>query len=42
MKLAANDPSDDPTITVIMRYTLPMALIGIVAALAFIAWALSL
>ena len=42
MQRAANDPSDDPTITAIMRYTLPMALIGIVAALAFIAWALSL
>jgi len=38
---AANDPSTDPTITFAMRYTLPVALVGIVALLAFVAWLLS-
>ena len=38
---AANDPSTDPTITFAMRYTLPVALVGIVALVAFVAWLLS-
>jgi hypothetical protein len=40
--LAANDPSIDPVLTVILRYIRPIALIGIVFALTAIAWALSL
>ncbi len=39
---AANDPSIDPVLTLILRYTKPVALIGIAFALSAIAWALSL
>jgi hypothetical protein len=39
---AANDPSIAPVLTLILRYTLPVALIGIAFALSAIAWALSL
>jgi len=39
---AANDPSIDPVLTFVLRYTRPVALIGIVFALSAIAWALSL
>lgn len=41
-KLAANDPSIDPVLTFVLRYTRPVALIGMVFALTAIAWALSL
>jgi hypothetical protein len=40
--LAANDPSIDPVLTLILRYIRPVALIGMVFALTAIAWALSL
>jgi len=39
---AANDPSIDPVLTFILRYTQPVALIGMAFALTAIAWALSL
>lgn len=39
---AANDPSIDPVLTFVLRYTRPVALIGMAGALAAIAWALSL
>jgi hypothetical protein len=39
---AANDPSIDPVLTFVLRYTRPVALIGMVFALTAIAWALSL
>ena len=39
---AANDPSTDPIVTFAMRYTLPVALVGIIALLGFAAWLLSL
>ena len=42
MKPAANDPSMDPVITFAIRYLRPIALAGMVFAIGFIAWALSL
>ena len=39
---AANDPSMDPVITFSIRYLRPIALAGMVFAIGFIAWALSL
>ncbi len=42
MKPAANDPSTDPVITFAIRYLRPIALAGLVVAIGFIAWALSL
>jgi len=42
MQPAANDPSIDPVLTLILRYTRPVALIGMVFALTAIVWALSL
>ncbi len=41
-KPAANDPSIDPVLTLILRYIWPVALIGMVFALSAISWALSL
>jgi hypothetical protein len=42
MQPAANDPSIDPVLTLVLRYTRPVALIGMAFALSAIAWALSL
>ena len=42
MQPAANDPSIDPVLTLILRYIRPVALIGMAFALSAIAWALSL
>jgi hypothetical protein len=42
MQPAANDPSIDPVLTLILRYTRPVALIGMAFALIAIGWALSL
>jgi len=39
---AANDPSTDPLLTFGMRYTLPVALVGIVSLIAFLTWMLFL
>jgi hypothetical protein len=39
---SANDPSIDPVLPLILRYTRPVALIGMAFALSAIAWALSL
>jgi endonuclease YncB( thermonuclease family) len=36
---AANDPSIDPVLTLVLRYTRPVALLGIAVALTAIAWA---
>jgi hypothetical protein len=42
MQPAANDPSIDPVLTLVLRYIRPLALIGMVFAVTAIAWALSL
>jgi hypothetical protein len=42
MQPAANDPSIDPVLTLVLRYIPPVALIGMAFALSAIAWALSL
>lgn len=39
---AANDPDIDPVLTAILRYTTPVALVGIVFTLVVLGWALSL
>ena len=36
------DTSGDPLLATVLRYSTPLALLGIVVALGFIAWALSL
>ncbi len=38
----ANDPSMDPVITFALKYLRPIALAGMVFAIGFIAWGLSL
>jgi hypothetical protein len=38
----ANDPSFDPVLTLILRYTRPVALSGMAFTLVAIGWALSL
>jgi hypothetical protein len=38
----ANDPSTDPIITFAIRYLRPIAMAGMIFAIALIAWALSL
>ncbi len=38
----ANDPSFDPVLTFILRYTRPFALLAMAVALVAIGWALSL
>jgi hypothetical protein len=42
MKSASNDPSMDPVITFALRYLRPFALAGLVFAIGFIGWGLSL
>jgi hypothetical protein len=42
MHPAANDPSIDPVLTLILRYTRPVALIGMAFALSAVAWAISI
>ncbi len=42
MQPAGNDFSIDPVLTFILRYTRPVALVGMAFALGFIAWTLSL
>jgi hypothetical protein len=42
MQPAANDPSIDPVLTFILRYTRPVALIGMAFALVSIGWVLSI
>jgi hypothetical protein len=42
LRMAANDPSIDPALSFVLRYTRPVALVGMVFALTAIAWALSL
>ncbi len=39
---AANDPDIDPVLSAILRYTMPVALVGIVFTLVVLGWALSL
>ena len=39
---AANDPDFDPLFTAVLRYTTPVALIGIVFTLIVIGWVLTL
>ena len=39
---ASNDPNVDPIETRVLRYTLPIAMVGIAAALTFIGWLLTL
>ncbi len=41
-KPAANDPSIDPVLTFVLRFTRPVALLGAAVSLAAIGWALSL
>jgi len=38
----ANDPDIDPVLTAIHRYTVPLAIVGIVFTLVVFAWAFSL
>ena len=39
---AANDPDIDPFFTIVQRYTMPVALLGILFTLVVIGWVLTL